>query len=356
VVKNVANCLMLIVQVICVTGYSVNLKMQNEKPLIRFKEDGTLKIVNFSDLHYGEAPHTDWGPAADKKSSNVTKNILEMEHPDFVIFTGDLLTAEEMYPNATEYFAILVAPLVEKNYRWASTYGNHDIGENMTRLDLLKAEQKFQQSYTLQMNASLPGVTNYYLPIYPPDKDEPVMIFWFFDSQGGRTDDGSTGKGQQPEHIDSAVISWFKEESKQVARQWGYLPSLVFFHIPPIEYINIQEHINFNPICSGLVDDDVTPQDNNTGIMQALWEVGDVQAVFVGHDHGNAWCCFYGKIQVCYNRHTGYGGYGSWTRGARVVSLNLTNLTEVNSYIRLEDGRIVDRFPKMCFILSKLVA
>lgn len=67
--------------------------------------------------HYGEAPHTNWGPAADIKSSNVTMNILEIERPDFVIFTGDLLTAEEMFSNATDYFAILVAPLVEKNYK-----------------------------------------------------------------------------------------------------------------------------------------------------------------------------------------------------------------------------------------------
>lgn len=35
-----------------------------------------------------------------------------------------------------------------------------------------------------------------------------------------------------------------------------------------------------------MLDDDVTPQDNNTGIMQALWEAGGVQAIFVGHDHG----------------------------------------------------------------------
>lgn len=104
----------------------------------------------------------------------------------------------------------------------------------MTRLELLAAEQKFEQSYTFQMNSTLPGVTNYYLPIYPADKDEPpVMIWWFFDSQGGRIDDGSTAKGQQPEHIDGAVVSWFKDEHIKLKNQWGQLPSLVFFHIPP---------------------------------------------------------------------------------------------------------------------------
>lgn len=78
----------------------------------------------FRSRHYGEAPQTDWGPAADIKSSNVTTNILEMEHPDFVIFTGDLLTAEEMYPNATTYFTTLITPLVEKNYRFDSKNEN----------------------------------------------------------------------------------------------------------------------------------------------------------------------------------------------------------------------------------------
>lgn len=40
-----------------------------------------------------------------------------MERPDFVILTGDLLTAEEMFPNATEYFAILAEPFVAGNYK-----------------------------------------------------------------------------------------------------------------------------------------------------------------------------------------------------------------------------------------------
>lgn len=48
------------------------------------------------------------------------------------------------------------------------------------------------------------------------------------------------------------------------------------------------------------------------------------------------------------------GGYGSWARGARVVNLRLENLTNVSSYIRLEDGKIIDEFPKMTSGSSKL--
>ena len=37
---------------------------------------------------------------------------------------------------------------------------------------------------------------------------------------------------------------------------------------------------------------------------------GHVLGVFVGHDHGNDWCCPHSGMMVCYGRHTGYGGYG----------------------------------------------
>lgn len=103
----------------------------------------------------------------------------------------------------------------------------------MTRLEILEAEQTYQNlSYTVQMtNQSIPGVTNYYLPIYPETRDEnegPIMIWWFFDSQGGRNNDG-----QQPHYIDPKVIEWFEEENAKLVELWGALPSLVFFHIPP---------------------------------------------------------------------------------------------------------------------------
>jgi len=69
------------------------------------------------DRHYGEAPETDWGPGADLKSTNVTSKILDYEQPDFVVFTGDQLTAENMFPNASEYVHMLLQPLLQRNLR-----------------------------------------------------------------------------------------------------------------------------------------------------------------------------------------------------------------------------------------------
>lgn len=46
-------------------------------------------------------------------------------------------------------------------------------------------------------------------------------------------------------------------------------------------------------------------------------------------------------LNMCYGRHTGYGGYGNAKRGGRQIMLNEETLhDEVETWIRLEDGQI----------------
>lgn len=88
--------------------------------------------------------------------------------------------------------------------------------------------------------------------------------------------------------------------------------------------------------------------------MQALLETDGLMAVFSGHDHGNDWCFRWDArlgnmtltgdgLGLCFGRHTGYGGYGSWTRGARQVRVSLETLGdgEAETWTRLEDGTVV---------------
>jgi hypothetical protein len=49
-------------------------------------------------------------------------------------------------------------------------------------------------------------------------------------------------------------------------------------------------------------------------------------------------------MNLCFDRHTGYGGYGNWMRGSRQILLNEKYLaTETETWIRLEDGTISGR-------------
>ena len=64
-------------------------------------------------------------------------------------------------------------------------------------------------------------------------------------------------------------------------------------------------------------------------------------------------------INFCFGRHSGYGGYGSWTRGSRQILLSEATLgTATQTWIRKEDltvsGSVVlnstyglDSYPKV---------
>ncbi|XP_021949605.1 probable inactive purple acid phosphatase 16 [Folsomia candida] len=314
---------------------------------VHFNDDGTFKIVTFTDLHYGEGPGTEQGPANDLKSTKVMTDILRWEHPDFVVYTGDLMSAEVMFPNGSVYVDMLLKPVVDGGYRWASTYGNHDIGNNVTREEILETEQKYNLSYTQHGVDGVEGTTNYFVPIYPPKNvsnpsEAPSLILWFFDTRGGRNSSGGI-----PAYVHETAVEWFVQELASMNATWGPIPALAFFHYPTAEYSPIHDEIDQRPECPGQHDDIVTPQERDTGFMQALVNSGTVKSAFVGHNHGNGWCCYYQSVDLCYNRQSGHGGgWVGWTRGSRVITLNHATLWgQTNSYIRLENGTFTDFFP-----------
>lgn len=46
-------------------------------------------------------------------------------------------------------------------------------------------------------------------------------------------------------------------------------------------------------------------------------------------------------MNMCYGRHTGYGGYGDWARGGRQIFLDQRSLgDDIRTWIRMEDGSI----------------
>lgn len=52
------------------------------------------------------------------------------------------------------------------------------------------------------------------------------------------------------------------------------------------EYSPIHDNLENYPLCIGQKDDIVTPQEKETGLMDALVESGIVRTSIVGHNHG----------------------------------------------------------------------
>jgi len=305
--------------------------------MLKYKEDYTFRIVQFADLHYGEAEDTEWGPTQDKNSTRVMKAILEIEQPDLVMLTGDQLTGNNIIDNATAYWEIMLQPMINAGVPWAFAFGNHDdlaSGTGGSRYDLMKFDQTFPLSFSQFGPSDIHGVSNYVLELYSSTGSNLSTLLYVLDS-GGSDCEGITG-GYGCLYPDQ--IEWYLNTSKRFKMDTNKtIPAVSFFHIPLQEYMFMWNTVD----CYGTNNDSVACQPLDTGAFAAFKEMGDVQTVIVGHNHGNDFCGTYDGIQLCYGRHSGYGGYGNWERGARVIELteNSSSWT-LNTWIRFEDGRL----------------
>jgi hypothetical protein len=344
-------------------------------PALTLRQDNTFTIALFPDLHYGEEEDS-WGIDQDVNSTRATSAILSHERPDLAVLLGDLITGENTFAyNASAYVHRVVAPLASASVPWASVYGNHDSSATLRREDMLDVERGYELSYTTT-TAGLEGVTNYYLLVYRHGRwggkeekgDRPVAVLWFFDSRGGMGrygEDNSSG-GDIPNWVGPETARWFTREARALRERFGgVLPGLAFVHIPPRAFLTAQRK-GIDPALFPGVNDDVPVAVQGTGkedveFMDALreeWKVGGLHSVYVGHDHGNAWCALWpeqgdeaaGGPFLCFGKHTGYGGYGNWNRGARYVQLKVPNRctrrdskVQVETWVRMESGEIVTR-------------
>lgn len=335
-----------------------------------------------------------WGPQQDIQSVKVIETVLATEpHIDLVVLNGDLITGENTFlENSTHYVDQIVQPFLKRGLTWASTYGNHDNDFNISSSAILARERLWPHSRTASMvpDPAAVGVSNYYLPVFPADCHHhhhhtctPELLLWFFDSRGGfefqRTQNAITSERVgRPNWVDARVAAWFQQTSTALAHAAGRrspIPSLAFVHIPTNASLALQERgvdVRRQP---GIDDDAPLAQqaqgwcpDGEASVggggcayggqdgpfMRAVTSTPGLMALFSGHDHGDTWCYKWegllpgmevkgNGVNLCFGQRSGYGGYGSWIRGARQIVVTLEGLKDlaVDTYIRLESGESV---------------
>lgn len=294
-----------------------------QQQTLQFNKDGKFKIVQFTDVHY---IYND--PRSDVSIERINQ-VLDMEKPDLVLFTGDVI-----YGKPAEEGMRTVLNLVSKRkIPFAVTFGNHDNEQGLSREELLKIIQSVPFNLT-QTTPGISGVTNFILPVKASDDKRNATVLYCIDSHSYSQIKGVNGY----DYIKFDQIQWYRENSKKFTEENNGVPvsSYAFFHIALPEYN--QAASSESAILYGIRKEKACAPQLNSGLFAAMKEMGDVRGVFVGHDHDDDYAVSWKGILLAYGRYTGGNTvYNHLTNGARVIELD-ENANSFRTWIRLKEG------------------
>lgn len=309
---------------------------------LKGKEQEEFKILQIADIHYAVGtgkcrdpyPEENYGQncEADLLTTEFIEKVLDIEKPDFVVFSGDQIMGDLCTEDSASCLLKVVSPLVKKKIKYTIIWGNHDDEGSLSREQLSKFAETLPYSCyrhdTLNGDKSL-GYGNYLL-LMQNEEQETLLKLFLLDSHK-----------YSPKPKIYPGYDWIKEE------QWVYLTAennadedsinLAFYHIPLPEYK--EQTLN---IVNGQYREGVTAPKYDYGTINEFFTKNDISLGLCGHDHVNDYC---GKIidsenkerYICYGGGGGmggYGGYGGYERRLRIINANFEKNT-ITTYKRV---------------------
>ncbi len=314
------------------------------KHTLRFKADGTFKILMLTDLHGGNGMHAQLKPGIDAMVVHC--------RPDLVLLGGDIAghrigcaTTEEL----EDYLRAVTESMEANRIPWAHVYGNHDYNKGLSNEEQQAVYETFTYCITKRGPNEIHGVGNYVLPILRSSSDDVALNVWGFDTH----DDNSTfaadyglpedmrfilpnhfcmGKSNDSVHFDQ--VMWYFETSKAIERAFGRkIPGLMYMHIPIPEYCLISRNPKECDMV-GEMRETICCGELNPGLFSACLQRGDVKAIFCGHDHLNDYSGEYCGIRLSYCAGICYdAGSADDMRGGRVIELSEQVPDRVETYM-----------------------
>jgi hypothetical protein len=291
------------------------LSAQN-KIQFQFRNDHTFKIAQFTDLHWDNN-----SPQCAATTETIRK-VLSSEKPDLAILTGDIVTALP----AREGWLAVAKIFADSKIPWAVTLGNHDAEPEITRDQIFELLQSLPW-FVGSKGPELYGCGNYSLPVKSSNGKSIASVIYCMDSNDYPIDK----KIGNYDWIQYDQVGWYRNTSNQyTAGNNGMpLPSLIFFHIPLMEYKNVVG----KETTVGTKNEGVASASLNSGLFASLSEKKDVMGVFVGHDHDNDYISIEHDIALAFGRVTGADAYGDFERGSRIIELHEGEFS-FNTWIR----------------------
>lgn len=295
---------------------------------LKFNTKKTLKIVQFTDVHW--VPGKPESAAAGK----CINAVLDAEHPDLVVFTGDIAFGKPAFEALDSAFA----PVIERGIPFAYTFGNHDDEQDHTRQEILDFVMKKKGCLTTTASG-VSGKANFCLPVKSADGKRDAAVVYVFDSNSYSQIKEIKGYAW----VNQDQIDWYRSQSAAFTKANGGtpLPSVVFQHIPVPEF-NYAAQDEEARLIGKRFEEACAPK-INSGEFTAMRCAGDVMAIFAGHDHINNYSTLYKGILLSYGQYTGGRTvYCPQRNGARVIELTEGSRT-FKTWLRMADGEVMDK-------------
>ncbi|KAE9593601.1 hypothetical protein Lal_00036313 [Lupinus albus] len=336
---------------------------QQQQKKLKFGKNGEFKILQIADMHYanGKTTHcldvfySQYHSCSDLNTTLFIQRMILSENPNLIVFTGDNIYGFDSSDPAKS-LDVAFAPAIASNIPWVAVLGNHDQEGSLSREGVMKyivgMKNTLSKVNPQEVNL-IDGFGNYNLEVEGVEgtafENKSVLNLYFLDSGDYSKVPFIHGYGW----IKPSQQLWFQQTSEKLQEEYkkGPLPQkepapgLAYFHIPLPEY-NSFDKSNFR----GVKQESIGSPSVNSGFFTTLVEVGDVKAVFTGHDHVNDFCGKLTDIHLCYGGGFGYHAYGKagWSRRARVVVVSLAKTEEggwedvesIKTWKRLDDQHL----------------
>jgi 3',5'-cyclic AMP phosphodiesterase CpdA len=266
---------------------------------VRVRDAAAIRVLQFTDIHFF-CGRDDHGAGPDEQSVADMKRMVDRYEPDLVAVTGDTWH-DNPGGRSAMFLEYSVRQLEGLGVPWLFTWGNHDL------LDDYPAGHDALRVARHSLYRGGPQGGNYTVDLL----DTEGRCVWELICLN------TTNIGiQRPqrEWIDAlhAQRSQFGSGTREST------PAFCMLHIPVLQYHYIWEE----EMASGFKREAVCSWGENGSGLWHLQRLGNVRALFCGHDHVNDYSGSIEGIELVYGRATGHAGYGGEDvrKGAKLIT------------------------------------
>ncbi len=338
---------------------------QTDAPaLVKLNEDGSIdttpwRVLQFTDMHYSERMAEN-----ERTLDNFLKAIYQ-EKPDYVTFTGDIVTSIRGRSRVIQF-----AEIMEKlGVYWSYCLGNHE-GDQffaLSRAELMRIWEKYPHALLdddvkkSPSGESVWGIGNYVVNLLG-DNYSLVQSMIFMDSGDAITDADAKRLGVEKgsyDYLKPNQMDWYKAQVEKAIAAGA--KTMLFIHIPLVEHGNVKylpvgeavedgwsevpgsELTKGGNVIGRLVLKDgwnlvagtanyegCCSSDYNNGMYDLMKSLRNgVNGVFNGHDHINNSVVYEDyaagetPVYLCYGTCSGYATYSLYSNGKTDDPTNL---------------------------------